>query len=55
MESLEDLDVFLELFQAGLADRNTGLVENDASVFQHRDAFLADNVGTMYPYEIMGG
>ena len=55
MESLEDLNVFLELFQAGLADRNTGLVENDASVFHHRDAFLADNVGTMYPYEIIGG
>ena len=52
---LTNLNVFLKLFQAGLADRNVCLVENDAPVLQYRNAFLANNVGTVHPNEILGG
>ena len=52
---LTNLNVFLKFFQARFADGNVRLVENDAPVFQHRDALLADNVGTVYPNEILGG
>ena len=52
---LTNLNVFLKFFQARFADGNVRLVENDAPVLQHRNALLADNVGAVYPNEILGG
>ena len=55
MHLLPYLNVILKFFQTRFADGDVRFVENDAPVLQHRNALLADNVGAVYPNEILGG